>query len=151
MTTNKVGFWYSDREPHFPKPVISDKKYIDGFVDKCKHWNELKIKAITYDDDPIWPPGSFLIDDRVVMYFGCSKCRICEEDNGDTTYKYHGYEFPNGLFHYILVHGVDIPHDFQEMIVTNSVLDSSTLKRMTRKENIERIMKGFCMTHFPIQ
>lgn len=112
MAFHRIGFWYSEQEPHLPMPAITTEPYLDGFISKCKEWVDMRLKF-----------KGISIDSRMITYMGYSYCRICHCENGDTTYKYGGYVFPNGLFHYIINHHIDIPVDFQQMIINNEVIN----------------------------
>ena len=70
---------------------------------------------------------------------GCSHCRICNKSNGSLEYNYCGFRFPIGIFHYILDHNIEIPLDFQEMIVNQPLLLYKNLHRVSMYENLMRM------------
>ena len=110
--SNLEGFWYSEREPHFPMPVHSD----------IPHPNKEEILK-AYDDlieaEMEYGPSNEWKNSKVVGYRGFSYCRCCTKEqqfNGATStilvdmgcreYSYNGWTWPQGYRHYIDVHNV---------------------------------------------
>lgn len=131
------GFWKSENEPNLPTPYITKNKYIDGFEDKCKQW--ILHKKILNN---IESRDGMVTDDRWIQYMGYSNCRICNKNNGDSTYTIGGWKFPDGIFHYVVDHHIEIPIKFQEMIINEPLLNPDTLKIRTIFENIQLITSG---------
>ena len=136
-----IGFWKSESEPDLPSPIITKLPYIDKFSNKCEQWVQyLKEQKLDV----------MINDDSYISYCGYSWCRICNIDNGNEEFIYKGYKFPSGLFHYILVHHIDIPIDFQGMIVDNSVINFDDLRRIGPLENMLLIYQGSMGTKYSL-
>mgnify|MGYP000645473043 FL=1 len=138
-----IGYFKSTEEPQWPMPVPmkNNKKYISGFEEKCKKWLEEyeKSKPVVNEDGSVIINSSHIEDNRWVEYMGCSHCRICNKSNGSLEYNYCGFRFPIGIFHYILDHNIEIPLDFQEMIVNQPLLLYKNLHRVSMYENLMRM------------
>ena len=144
------GFWYSDYEPHLPKAKVTSEEYIDGFVEKIKKWKNLRQQITEVEANHL-----SIYDDIWTAYLGYSNCRLCNKDNnGDSEYIYGGYRFPEGITHYILDHHIEVPLEFQKMIVEKTVLDVNSLKTKTfaqlRDENILKVASGMANIKFSI-
>jgi hypothetical protein len=95
------GFWWSEREPHFPKPVSSDVAF-EG--------KEAVIVALEKLEKDI-----YLHKDRAgtcVYFKGFSICRCCGAENGDMEFSYKNWKWPVGLSHYVKVHNIKPSDDF---------------------------------------
>jgi hypothetical protein len=86
-----IGYWRSAEEPAWPDPR--------DFVDDEWDPNEREIV------------GEYLDRARPVpwIYCGSSGCRFCGADVGGGEYTDGVYLWPEGLSHYVTVHGVRLP------------------------------------------
>lgn len=104
------GFWYSRDEPYLPMPVSNNKSW-DGqsaFVLKLKQIEDIA---------------------QVKIYRGFSRCRICNKLNGCKQYFFNGWEWPQGLMHYITEHNVEPSKEFKEIITTPLYDKPTTLEK----------------------
>ena len=109
---SKIGFWKSEYEPHLPSPIISDNIYPDEFIEKCKEWTKTIGTSLS------------IYDKRITHYMGYSDCRICGQLNGSVEYTYNGFIFPEGVFHYIIDHNIEIDEQFMRMIMDTPVIEN---------------------------
>ena len=110
----KIGFWRKLQNINLedlPYPIISNKKYSNIFINKCKDWIELNERIFDY-------PGEVSF---CVAYRWFSECRICRKPNGHLEYTYKNFIFPSGIFHYIVDHNIEIDDDFRVMIEENDL------------------------------
>lgn len=139
----RIGFWYSLMEPDLPNPVVSKNKneHSIEFINKCNEWINLNKTIKTYQVE-LMKLGANLYDKQYVSYMGSSKCRICGIMNGDAEYNWNQFVFPEGIFHYIVEHWIQIDDHFKDMITENPVLNYRLLKIETREERILKFCQG---------
>ena len=55
---------------------------------------------------------------NTTSYRGLSPCRLCDQPNGNLEIHCNGFTFPEGLFHYLVVHSIAPDHcqEFVNMI-----------------------------------
>ena len=91
----RVGFWHSNAEPHFPKPVEnSDSLTEDERKKVCKYLKSAE---------------------KLDAYFGYSWCRICDKEGsamGCWDMSDGEWLWPEGLAHYVKKHKVKLPDEF---------------------------------------
>jgi hypothetical protein len=138
----EVGFWKSKSEPSLPFPIISKNKneHSVEFINKCNEWIKLTDTIKKYE--ATLKLCTDIKDKRFGTYLGCSKCRICGIINGDSEYNYNGFIFPEGIFHYIVNHNIEIDNDFKDMILKSELLDYKSLKLETYQDKIVRVYSG---------
>ena len=94
----KEGFWWSEYESAFPKPIehpvpeADKEEFLTALVKKEK------IAHVTY-------------------YKGYSHCRICECRNGTTEFRSGSWIWPEGYEHYIEKHNVHPSAEFKQFIL----------------------------------
>ena len=93
----KRGFGIANTSHFFPCPVANDLPWKGQaqFVSKLR-----QVETVARD----------------VAYRGWSGCRICGKTNGSHEYSYNGWEWPQGLMHYIVDHNVVPSEEFIKMI-----------------------------------
>lgn len=92
----KVGYWYSEREPHLPMPLGSYEPHPD------------KLVIVTYLKEH---------GEELIAWRGFSRCRICGEVPPGTRCMTDGvYQWPEGLWHYVEEHNVHLPTTFVDHI-----------------------------------
>lgn len=89
------GFWWSEREPHFPKPVSSDVEF-EGKLEVLSALEKLEKNIYLHKKQA----GS------CIYFKGFSKCRCCKTSNGSMEFSYKNWKWPEGLMHYIKQHNV---------------------------------------------
>jgi len=94
----KVGYWYSQYEPHLPMPTPMDgdqnPEYRQRIVEYLKAGKTLH------------------------AYRGSSSCRVCDlRVNGSKDFTDGTYVWPQGLAHYVEEHNTKLPDDFVEHIL----------------------------------
>jgi hypothetical protein len=145
----KIGYWKCKDEPLLPLPIISKNKneHSAAFINKCNEWIKLTdtIKKFVV---ALMSFGANIMDDKFVSYMGHSTCRICDTANGDAEYKYNGFMFPEGIFHYVVIHNIIIDDDFKDMILKSPLLDYKTLNFETAVEQLLKTMNGMSALHF---
>ena len=94
----KAGFWYSEDEPHFPKPVEGSGKGQD---------KKMMLRALARAEGQA----------QARHYKGWSQCRICGEYNGTITHSLNGWEWPEGYRHYIEKHDVAVDPGFARSLL----------------------------------
>lgn len=57
-------------------------------------------------------------DYSVVAYRGSSQCRCCGQSNGSHEYRYLGWTWPEGYFHYLSEHNVRPDEGFKHFILS---------------------------------
>jgi len=124
---SKIGYWKSEYEPHLPSPIISDTIYPDEFIEKCKEWAKTRIS---------------IYDKRRVGYLGYSDCRICGKLNGSVEYTYNGFTFPEGIFHYIIDHNIEIDEQFMQMIKETPVIQNVLTPKDEAQEFSKRLERN---------
>ena len=101
MKQIKVGFWYSESTPDFPKfpgaKVVT--KMHHHFVER------------------MYIVQSEFANSKFTK--GSSTCRVCECENGSVEFYRENFVWPSGLAHYIKEHGYKPPEDFIKMINKN--------------------------------
>ena len=97
--------------------ITSDKKYIDGFIEKCKEWDSLAHCLVEYISQT-----NCEYNNKFGIVRGMSQCIMCNNIDGTYVYRYNGFIFDADIFHYIIYHHIDIPIEFQHTIVENDVL-----------------------------
>jgi hypothetical protein len=112
------GFWYSKYEPHFPMPVAQDEPH---------HMKELILEK--YDallSQPVFNPNYNSdeplnwdeITKHVISYRGFSSCRCCaKHNNGTRSYRYNGWQWPEGFRHYIDEHNIVPSNEFLKEVL----------------------------------
>lgn len=102
MTTtiamNREGFWYSSTNKLLPKPEASEIKWA-GRKRFLASLAAIERGAKSH------------------RYRGWSGCRLCECHNGSVTYEHNGWQWPQGLLHYVQEHNVRPSLAFQEMVL----------------------------------
>jgi hypothetical protein len=92
-----IGYWCSDRTPHWPDPA--------SFVDLS--WDPIEREAVT----------DYLRRGFVARaYMGHSRCRFCDEPVGSLELSDGTFIWPEGLAHYVDQHGVRLPASFVEHV-----------------------------------
>lgn len=87
-----IGYWIDDDQPNLPDPAV----HIDSDWDS----NEQRIVA------------EYLNAGRPIRTGrGCSPCRICGAPNGFEEFTDGVFQWPEGLAHYVLDHGVRLPDE----------------------------------------
>ena len=100
---NKIeGYWYSEYEKQYPKPIPNtiDISIKQQFIEKLK-----KIQLHAHE----------------VAYMGSSKCRLCDICNGSTEFNHKGWIWPIGYLHYIETHNVSPSKDFINFVINIKV------------------------------
>lgn len=95
------GFWWSEREPHLPKPVSSDVDF-EGKAAVVEALEKLEKNIYTHKDRA----------GTCVYFKGWSTCRCCGAENGSAEFSYKNWKWPDGLAHYVKVHNVKPSDDF---------------------------------------
>lgn len=114
MNKQREGFWFSTREPWFPKPVPSvDWPGRDAFV--------AKLRKLESTLEP-------------AAYRGVSPCRLCDKTNGNEEYTSGRWTWPSGFLHYIVDHGVRPSLAFEEFVVGD--LKASAQQWEEHSENV---------------
>lgn len=99
----KVGFWISND----PFGICNDEiSFSHPIENSAKEDNSKLIKKLLEIQNKA----------HVNSYFGCSTCRICNEDNGCSEYTYGTFIWPEGYIHYIRDHNVEINEEFKEFL-----------------------------------
>lgn len=101
MSNIKIeGYWWSTREPHFPKPEHSKIPF--------ENKNDIvnKLKAVQSNRRV-----------RMTHFKGISTCRCCKAANGSGEYSHKNWKWPEGLLHYIEVHNVKPSEQFIKEIL----------------------------------
>ena len=104
-TVEKVGFWYNENKPHFPKAQDA--------VDRS--WSPAERRAVL---------GYMQKVPRGQQYRGWSECRICGKHNGSCDMTDGVYTWPEGFAHYITEHGVRPPREFVDHCLRKRSLGS---------------------------
>jgi hypothetical protein len=99
-----IGYWRSDEQPSWPNAK--------DFVDPLWRDDERRLVVRYLAAGPT---------DRV--HRGCSDCRFCGEQNGNRELTDGTYLWPQGLAHYLRVHGLRLPKEF----VTHAVSHTDTI------------------------
>ena len=86
----RVGYWASHRDPTLPRP----EDMIDGAWD---------------DRERDLTARYFASGTKARLYMGPSMCRLCGKPNGNEELSDGVYIWPEGLSHYVTVHGVRLP------------------------------------------
>lgn len=105
MANKKVeGFWWSEREPHFPKPIASEIPFSnkDEIVNKLKYVEE-NIQNYTLGKRHTG---------QKVHYKGYSECRCCGKEVGSAEFRIENWTWPEGLLHYVLEHNIKPSEEF---------------------------------------
>jgi len=55
-------------------------------------------------------------DNCMKSYYGCSMCRICGINNGNSEYIFNNFVWPEGYIHYIRDHNIEIDDEFKEFL-----------------------------------
>lgn len=105
----KEGFFSASKGDNLPKIVHKDKSF-KGKTAILAALKEVEEKA----------------GRRV--YKGFSICQCCKERNGSREFVYNGWEWPEGLAHYIKKHNYKPSDDFVKEVLSNSV--RSTVSKM---------------------
>lgn len=117
-----IGFWApaDGEESELPDPT--------DFVDA------------EYDEDERWWVADYLERGQVALSFtGVSRCRLCSCPNGSRDLTDGTYVWPEGLGHYVLVHGVRLPAEFITHIEDRlAALEALERDRSWWLENAER-------------
>jgi hypothetical protein len=97
MRLIRLGYWLGPREPNWPDP----QEFIDS----------------GWDDDERAEVVLHLRQGIVARrYMGLSECRLCRERVGALEMSDGAYIWPEGLAHYVEVHGVRLPQIFVEHV-----------------------------------
>ena len=88
-----IGYWRSDEQPWWPNP----RDFID---------------ALWHDDERRVLIRFLLAGTTARVHRGWSDCRFCGEQNGDCDFTDGTHLWPQGLAHYVRVHGVRLPKEF---------------------------------------
>jgi len=111
-----IGYWRSAEQPSWPNPK--------DFIDPLWHDQERQV-VVAY-------LGAGMTA-RVAR--GWSDCRFCGDDNGNREFTDGTYLWPEGLAHYVKVHGVRLPKEFVSHAVSRT--DTSAVAEMPRIDTIE--------------
>jgi len=129
MKIKKVGFWRSTQEPKLPRPKIE-------FISNRKEFE----KALEILENYLDNKSSF-----TGYYKGWSNCRICGERNGSDEFKYKGWIWPSGFYHYIEDHLIGAPTAFIKFIIkeahSKEVQKFLEPKRLQSKSLLKRHLK----------
>lgn len=105
----KEGLWRSRIEPDLPMPVTDvDWPERAAFLER--------LEAVERDA-------------RKSHYKGFSICRVCDEVNGSSSFTLDGWEWPDGLAHYLRDHGVRPSADFEAFVLSRDVTAKSPAVR----------------------
>lgn len=96
--TRREGFWYSEREPDLPMPEGGPNQWKGQWEFICALKAVERFAGATH-------------------YRGLSRCRLCQKPNGSITYSHKGWEWPQGLMHYVETHNVEPSDDFVKFIL----------------------------------
>jgi hypothetical protein len=92
-----IGYWRSEHTPDWPDPRV--------FIDA------------SWDVDERSAVADYLFAGTLLRaYLGYSSCRICGQQNGNLEYTDGRFAWPEGLAHYVDVHGVRLPGSVIEHI-----------------------------------
>lgn len=127
--STNIGFWRQEKNSisNLPFPSENSSNYIGGFIEKLSLLNDEVTKNYKYYDYNMYT-NCYTNDNcsnnivvrlenlYLIKFKGFSRCRICNCPNGSYTLYLNGYAFPNGYFHYIIKHNIEVPLEFQQMI-----------------------------------
>lgn len=138
MTSNarEVGFWYSQHEPHLPKP----QEFVDPDWDPA-----LRLQVLEYVKN----------GRERAAYRGFSRCRFCGKSNGSLELTDGTYIWPEGFAHYIEDHLVKPPEDFIRHVLDarhdETVAELCSLLKIQRSLDTESARAGvlFLLAHIP--
>ena len=94
-----IGFWYSEIEhPDLPMPKA-------GAQDNKAFVAALRVVEAYLDGLDVDEPSKD--KDGMTHYRGHAPCRLCDkQDNGAKEYFFRGFQWPEGLGHYLESHGL---------------------------------------------
>lgn len=138
------GYWYSEREPHYPFPLQTDVKVNKEFLNRLESY----IKSIdeSGNDDVLASkiPTSSIQHSYVSSKRGLSPCRLCGICNG--SYEYHFKKYvdgvnvcfraPEGLMHYSKDHNVHPSKEFFDFVMNGELLVSEKKEDWRRPGSI---------------
>lgn len=110
-----IGYWSNKYEPYYPYP----KDLVDTTWDV-----EQRYQITCYLKSSVLYAG----------YMGYSDCRFCGHTNGSTEYTDGKYVFPVGLAHYVECHGVRLPKEVEEYMLSNAVNLESVKQELLTEE-----------------
>lgn len=107
-TTKNEGFWWSEQEPHFPKP----ESMKEPFKDK-----DVVVEALEklYTEIILHKKG------ECIYFKGFSTCRCCNEMNGSRELTYKRWVWPEGYLHYIKAHNVRPSNEFLKEVLNITI------------------------------
>lgn len=97
------GFWFSEWEPEWPKPVAHPEWPMDA--ERSQQW---VLDRLSYIERKA----------QIISYRGPSFCRVCNKLNGTQSFTFKGWEWPSGFRHYIEEHNVVPSTEFLRMLDT---------------------------------
>lgn len=109
MSNVKIeGYWWSEREPQFPKPEHSNIPFEnkDKVIEKLKDLQINRLKEFQ---------GNRRVS--ITHFKGFSICRCCKQSNGSGEYSHKNWKWPEGLLHYIEAHNVRPSDDFLKEVL----------------------------------
>jgi hypothetical protein len=114
----RVGFWKSDGFARLVPPVKN--KALDVFVGLVGALVEAPLPSVFDHIDHEWEPKErdavirYISDERFrgEAQLGDSTCRVCGKHNGSADFHDDRYLWPEGLAHYLKLHGVRPPPAF---------------------------------------
>ena len=90
-----IGYWRNEENPEYPDPhQLADPDWPED--DEERHLISGYLAAGTYTRH----------------FMGLSPCRICGQRNGASEFTDGTYAWPEGLGHYVEIHGVRLPGEF---------------------------------------
>jgi len=87
----KVGYWRGRTDPNLPEPVSTE--YLPAIKAEILSWLRNHTEVLQ-------------------RYKGFSRCRFCDTANGSVCYTDGTYRWPEGLYHYVAEHDVELPESF---------------------------------------
>lgn len=110
---HKEGFWYSEHEPYYPKPVSSSRSVDPAFLARLE--SVLAIGHLPFAEQDA------IHNAKIDHFKGSSCCRLCGRKNGSQTFncKRNGatWSFPQGIIHYYKDHHVQPSEPFRMFIM----------------------------------
>jgi hypothetical protein len=107
----EIGFWYSETEPFYPKPVANKSTFSKEELEDIE-------KYLTSEEH------------YVTQYKGFSLCRICNKMNGTKSLSDGKFIWPSGYIHYIREHKIWVPEFFIQHIF--SQIENPNIKHQDR-------------------
>ena len=92
------GYWSEGKNSNYPMPFVNEKPW-SGKIEFLNKLVEIQKKS------------------KIEHYKGISFCRICNIINGSREYRRKEWKWPEGFFHYIMVHNVKPTQEFIDFIM----------------------------------